>query len=174
MCCVFIAVAAYRRYYFGIPDSIKLYSLQINGIKQFNTKQQQQQFNLSTTMSHPFDDLGHELQELHDFCSAYSSCHCFLLNEMLCDIIVLLGSSPCSFSVIGSGSISRNELFPQSDLDLSFLISSQIGRATGQTYFQVMIEILEFKLKSKQSSKFKALQQIQCVGDRVDLLFVLA
>jgi Putative nucleotidyltransferase DUF294 len=80
------------------------------------------------------------------------------LRQLLADILKVLedvlSEPPCSFAVIGMGSLSRDDLGPYSDLDLAVLVCkddkdpSSLDKYRNHGYFQRLISYLAITLQS--------------------------
>lgn len=79
-----------------------------------------------------------------EFQARYSEGIIKLVQQMIGDILQSMGPSPCPFSVIATGSLSRNEMSFGSDLDLTILVRS---REIPIAFFSRLIEQLELRLQ---------------------------
>ncbi|MBA8667685.1 tetratricopeptide repeat protein [Holosporaceae bacterium 'Namur'] len=80
-----------------------------------------------------------------------------VFNELITECIKLIGKPPCEYSIIGLGSMSREEMVPFSDIEFGIIIEKSTQQV--QDYFSNLSKLIEIKMISLGESNFPILKR---------------
>jgi Leucine Rich repeat len=74
-----------------------------------------------------------------------------LLAQIICDGEAILGPAPCTYTFIGFGSLSRDEMLPFSDLECGLFVPSDLAPAQGRLAHAYLLALWQWFTFSLQS-----------------------
>lgn len=92
-----------------------------------------------------------------------------ILETLINESIALLGAAPCSYAVMGLGSMAREEMAPYSDLEFAFLIKEP--SPDNLDFFRKVYQALSFKIINMRETEFKFIEG-EKEGEKVFLSIV--
>ncbi|MBA8667813.1 tetratricopeptide repeat protein [Holosporaceae bacterium 'Namur'] len=78
-----------------------------------------------------------------------------ILSDILRDSLRIIGNPPCQYSVVGLGSMSREEMSPYSDIEFAILVEKKDKKI--EEYFIKLSKLIELKVISLGETRFPIL-----------------